>query len=102
MVAHRIVPRSRPMRMLCALIVAAVIGAAGPARAQNSLDLSTVTCVDFFTKSNEKGIYLVVAWLHAFYMDEDAPPIIDFDKMEEEYKQLAEFCKKNPTIGIIT
>jgi acid stress chaperone HdeB len=76
---------------------------AGSARAaETSLDLSTVTCENFFTKSDEKGLLMVFAWLHAYYMDDGAPPIIDFAKIEEKSKLLAEFCKTNPTYGVIT
>jgi acid stress chaperone HdeB len=37
-----------------------------------------------------------------YYSDQDAPPVVDFDKMKEDAAKLAGYCAKNPTVGLIT
>jgi acid stress chaperone HdeB len=71
-----------------------------PAHAQK-VDLSTVTCKQFLESSKE-NIGLILMWLTGFYADEDAPPIIDFDKMKGDAEKLSAYCTKNPTAGLIT
>jgi acid stress chaperone HdeB len=41
-------------------------------------------------------------WLQGYYSDEDASPIIDFDKMLKDEKKLVAYCEKNPDHSIIT
>jgi len=86
--------------MLSAVLIAASLLAAAPAQAQK-VDLSTITCKQFLDSSKE-SIGLILMWLTGFYADEDAPPIVDFDKMKTDSQKLAEYCIKNPTSGLIT
>jgi acid stress chaperone HdeB len=88
------------MRILCVTLLAASLGAAVPAAAQ-VVDLSTITCKDFF-EGPESRISYVLTWLDAYYRDEDAPPVVDFDKMKADAAKLGEYCAKNPTVGVIT
>jgi acid stress chaperone HdeB len=44
----------------------------------------------------------MLMWLDGYYADEDAPPIVDFDKMAENSKKLGAYCGKNPTHSVIT
>jgi acid stress chaperone HdeB len=88
------------VKKLSAALVAVSLVAAAPAHAQK-LDLSTVTCKQFFESSKE-NIGLVLMWLTGFYADEDAPPVIDFDKMKTDVEKLATYCAKNPDTGLIT
>jgi acid stress chaperone HdeB len=41
-------------------------------------------------------------WMAGYYADQDAPPIVDFDKMREDAGKLASYCAKNPGVGLIT
>ena len=65
------------------------------------IDLSTTTCKQFFEGSKE-DIGYTLAWLDAYYKDEDDPPLIDTDKLVANAKKLGEYCAANPTIGVIT
>ena len=87
------------MRLLAAAAFAAALTAT-PAAAQK-IDLSTVTCKDFL-ESGQDNISYVLMWLHGFYTSQDDPPIIDFDKMKERGAKLGEYCRANPTNGLIT
>ncbi len=84
------------------LAIAAVTLAAlcAPAAAQ-TVDVSTVKCRDMAKNSTEKNA-LILMWLQGYYSDEDASPIIDFDKMGRDAKKLGEYCEKNPDHSIIT
>ncbi|MCX7312094.1 MAG: HdeA/HdeB family chaperone [Alphaproteobacteria bacterium] len=90
------------MKRSLMLTVAAMLWTVLPAQAQKqSFDLSVVTCKQFFEYSKENmGIMLM--WLDGYYSDEDAPPVVDFDKMTENSIKLAEYCAKNPGHSVIT
>ncbi|RAI42669.1 HdeA/HdeB family chaperone [Rhodoplanes roseus] len=86
--------------LLAPTLVAAALGFASPATAEK-IDLSTTTCKQFLTSSKD-DITITLAWLDAYYKDEDAPPVIDSDKLAANAVKLAEYCAANPTIGLIT
>lgn len=88
------------MRPLATAVLAASLLAAGPAAAQ-VLDLSTIKCKEFF-ESGKDNIGYTLAWLDAYYRDEDDPPVIDFDKMKANAGKLGAYCAENPTVGLIT
>lgn len=41
-------------------------------------------------------------WLGAYYLDEDDPPIIDFEKMKQKAARLSVYCNQNPTHSLFT
>lgn len=84
--------------VLSMLVVFGLSG--GPASAQ-TLDLSTIKCKDFVASSKE-SIGLILAWLNAYYKDEDAPPILDFGQFEKDAARLGAYCGANPETGLIT
>ena len=88
------------MKILSAILTAAVLAAATPAQAQK-LDLSTITCKQFL-EMNRESISLILMWMAGYYADQDAPPIVDFDKMKEDANKLGAYCAENPDIGLIT
>jgi acid stress chaperone HdeB len=90
----------KPPLTLAASALAAALCAATPAHAQ-TLDLSTVKCKDFVSGAKE-NIGLILMWVAGYYSDEDAPPVVDFDKMKTDGQKLSEYCAKHPDDGIIT
>jgi acid stress chaperone HdeB len=82
------------------LIAATTLSAVVPARAEQ-LDLSTITCKEFVNSSKE-NIGLILMWMEGFYTEQNAKPIIDFDKMQSDSRKLGEYCGKNPTHSLIT
>jgi acid stress chaperone HdeB len=85
------------VHVLCAAMALALIT---PAKAQQ-IDLSTITCKDFF-EGNKDQMQFVIAWLMGFYTGEDDPPVIDFAKMKEKAGKLGAYCATNPAHGLIT
>ena len=81
-------------------LVAAALAFAFPAYAEK-WDLSTVNCQAFlgFDKNTTNILF---AWLDAYYKEENDPPIIDTDKYLANAAKLADYCRANPTIGLIT
>ena len=65
------------------------------------IDLSTWTCKKFQSADKEE-IGIILAWLDAYYKDDDDPPIIDTEKFVANAKKLGAYCSENPTIGLIT
>lgn len=89
------------MKKLAVLsLVAAALMSASPASAQK-LDLSTVKCKEFMT-SGPENIAFIMMWLQGYYSDEDASPIVDFDKMKDAIIKMGEYCTKNADNGLIT
>ena len=81
-------------------VVAAALAFASPAYAEK-WDLSTVNCQTFL-KFDKDTISILLAWLDAYYKDENDPPIIDTDKYQANAAKLGEYCRANPTVGLIT
>jgi acid stress chaperone HdeB len=87
-------------RFFGAVILAIALSAAPPAFAQ-VIDLSTITCKDFF-EGNKDRVDFVVAWLLGYYTGEDDPPVIDFAKLKQKAEKLGAYCAINPTHGLVT
>ena len=90
------------MKYSLMLVIAVTLLAALPAQAQKQqFDLSTVTCKRFF-EYNKENLSLMLMWLDGYYAEDDAPPVVDFDRMAENGKKLGEYCGKNPGHSVIT
>lgn len=88
------------MRVFGAVLFAALLLAA-PAAFADKLDLSTIKCKDFVGSSKD-NIAVIITWLDGFYKEQDAPPIIDFDKFKANSEKLGKYCGENPDDGLIT
>lgn len=88
------------MKHLKAIAIAALLAAVTPAHAQK-VDLSTITCKQFLDMKQE-SVSLILMWMAGYYADQDAPPIVDFEKMRQDADKLAGYCAKNPDVGLIT
>src|SRR4051812_6517574 len=92
--------RTMLMKTLSTLVIAVALAATAPAHAEK-VDLSTISCKKFF-EYNKDNLSLMLMWLDAYYKDEDAEPIVAFDKRAENGKGLGEYCGKHPDDDIIT
>jgi acid stress chaperone HdeB len=81
-------------------LVAAALALASPACA-DKFDFSTIKCKDFLAKDKEE-VGIILAWLDAYYKEENDPPVFDTDKFLANAKKLGEYCGRNPDIGLIT
>ena len=88
------------MKSLTMILAAVAFATALPAQAQK-LDLSTITCKQFLGMKQE-SITLILMWMQGYYMDQDAAAVIDFEKMKDDAQKLGDYCRENPSIGLIT
>lgn len=88
------------MRHLFAMVLVAGLAAVAPAYAQK-VDMGTIKCEEFL-KAPSEFHGQVLMWLTGYMADEDADPVIDFDKMAENGKRLGAYCAQNPTSGLMT
>ncbi len=88
------------MKRLFAAAALVVAVFATPAQAQK-IDLNTITCKQFID-SDKETISLLLMWMDAYFRDEDAPAVVDFDKMKVVGGKLGAACAQNPTMGLIT
>jgi len=89
------------MKTLLGAIILAAALAGAPAASAQVIDLSTITCKDFF-EGNKDRIDFVVAWLLGYYSGEDDPPVLDFSKLKQKAEKLGAYCATNPTHGLVT
>jgi acid stress chaperone HdeB len=87
------------MKALLTLLTLAVVTAAAPARAEK-LELSTVKCKDLISRPKAQ-IEVVVMWLQGYYTLENAPRIVDYDKMQADSVKLGDYCRKNPNESVV-
>jgi len=87
------------MRAFRNLVLAIALVAAAPAQAQK-VDLSKTSCKDFI-ESGQNAILMIWSWLYGYYADQDADPVIDFDDLTKMGTRLADYCKANPSTGLI-
>ena len=87
------------MRLATAVAAGAMLFAVSAAHA-DKLDLSAIKC-DEFLKAGKENIAVVITWLDGYYKDQDAPPVIDFDKFNKSSQKLAAYCADNPDAGLI-
>jgi len=73
---------------------------ATPALAE-TIDLSRIKCAEFLKTSKEEISY-TLAWLDAYYKDDDEPLIVDSDKFEANARKLADYCAANPSVGVMS
>ena len=88
------------MKIRLAGMVTVAMIMASPASSA-TFDLSTTKCKEFLD-SGKDDIAITLAWLDAYYREDDDPPVIDMDKFTANAKKLAEYCVANPTVGLIT
>jgi acid stress chaperone HdeB len=88
------------MRMILDIALAIALMSVGSASAQ-IVNMNTATCNDFIGFKRDT-IFAIVMWLDAYYLDEDDPPIIDFDKIRQKAARLTVYCNQNPTYSLAT
>jgi acid stress chaperone HdeB len=91
---------THPMRAARTLALAAALVACAPAVQAQVVDVSKLSCKEFL-ETGKDGITIIWSWLYGYYADQDADPIIDFGKLVSQGQKLADFCKANPTTGLI-
>lgn len=89
------------MKRLAVGLAAASLFAWCNVASAEQIDLSTWTCKKFQAADKEE-IGIILAWLDAYYKDEDDPAIIDTDRFVANAKKLGEYCSGHPDIGLIT
>lgn len=88
------------MKTVVKLTIAAMLGAIAPAHAE-PLDLATMRCKEFLDSSRENA-GLILMWLQGYYSEEDAPPIVDLDKMKADGGKISDYCRKYSGHSLIT
>lgn len=94
-------PCARPTAFLSAkrfwpgVALAASLTAAAAFAQDSKLDLNVLTCQKLFEMKREQ-INIVLAWLQAYYLEEDALPVVDLDKLSADTLRLSAYCAANP------
>ena len=87
------------MRVLGAALIAAAVTAMSSASAQ-VVDVSTITCKDFSAQKKDEML-AIMTWLTGYYTKDDDPTVIDFAKVKAKTDKIADYCAKNPAVGLV-
>jgi len=87
------------MRFLMAMLMAAALAAVSSASAQ-TVDVSTITCKDFSAHKKD-DMLAIMMWLTGYYTKDDDPTVIDFAKVKAKTDKIADYCAKNPAVGLV-
>jgi acid stress chaperone HdeB len=71
------------------------------AAAEEAIDLNSITCRQLLEMKSER-ILIVMGWLQGYYLDEHAPPLVDFDKLSSDSRKLTERCETHPDENVMT
>src|SRR5262245_38563790 len=88
-------------KILTAAILAAPLVTDTAIAQDNKLDLAELKCRELFVMQREQ-IKIVMAWLQAYYLEEDAPPIVDLEKLAANELKLSGYCFANPQDEVIS
>jgi hypothetical protein len=87
------------MRLLITAFFAAALMAASSAFAQ-TVDVSTITCKDFSAHKKDEMLAIMM-WLSGYYTKDDDPTVVDFAKVKAKTDKVADYCAKNPAVGLV-
>ena len=87
------------MRLLTFAFTAAVLVAPSSAVAQ-TVDVSTITCKDFGAHKKDEMLAIMM-WLSGYYTKDDDPTVVDFAKVKTKTDKVADYCAKNPAVGLV-
>jgi hypothetical protein len=87
------------MRLLKSAVFAAALMAASSAFAQ-TVDVSTITCKDFSAHKKDEMLAIMM-WLSGYYTKDDDPTVVDFAKVKAKTDKVADYCAKNPAVGLV-
>jgi hypothetical protein len=87
------------MRLLKSAFFAAALMAVSSAFAQ-TVDVSTITCKDFSAHKKDEMLAIMM-WLSGYYTKDDDPTVVDFAKVKAKTDKVADYCAKNPAVGLV-
>jgi HdeA/HdeB family len=65
------------------------------------IDLAGFTCKQFLEMNRDDAL-IVVGWLQGYYLDEHAPPVVDFARLSVDSVSLANRCAARPDQKVLT
>jgi hypothetical protein len=91
----------RVMTARLAMAVVVLGGLAVDGAAQETIDLGRTTCTQFLAMSREQSL-IIVGWLHGYFLEEHAPPIVDFGKLNAGSLKIIERCQSHPDEDVMS
>jgi hypothetical protein len=64
------------------------------------IDLTGFSCKQFLQMNRDDAL-IVVGWLQGYYLDEHAPPVVDFARLSVDSVSLANRCAARPDQGVL-
>jgi hypothetical protein len=65
------------------------------------IGLAGFTCKQFLEMNRDDAL-IVVGWLQGYYLDEHAPPVVDFARLSVDSVSLANRCAARPDQKVLT
>ena len=71
------------------------------AAAEDRIQRIDLACKQFL-EMNRDAALIVVGWLQGYYLDEHAPPVVNFARLSVDSVSLANQCAARPDQGVLT
>ena len=82
-------------------ITTLILGEAAAEDRIERIDLTSFTCKQFLEMNRDDAL-IVVGWLQGYYLDEHAPPVVDFARLSVDSVSLANRCAARPDQKVLT
>jgi acid stress chaperone HdeB len=69
--------------------------------AADRVDLASMRCKEFLD-SGKDNAGLILMWLQGYYSEENAAPVVNFDKMKADGGKITDYCRKYSGHSLIT
>ena len=89
--------------MLKRLAIAALLtaGLHGQAARAGEVDMSTITCKELLSSSQEEVSYILM-WIHGYYGGKSDDTTVDFDAYGQNASEIGKYCGEHPDIGVLS
>lgn len=80
------------------------MGTNAPAASPKAIDLSILKCeqVNSSKPDDAEGLGQILMWLSGYHKSTGGTTIVDLDEFNKSVDKMADFCTKNPAVGLYT
>jgi hypothetical protein len=90
----------KKLTAFCAITGLLLLAEAAAEDRVDRIDLAGFTCKQFLQMNRDDAL-IVVGWLQGYYLDEHAPPVVDFARLSVDSVSLADRCAARPDQGVL-
>jgi hypothetical protein len=95
-------------KLFAAAAAALMLFSFGQVASAESVDAKVFSCKELTAAMQSKdeddqyGASVILYWMHGYLSTEERGTVMDFGTMMKSFEKTADFCSKNPNIGVLT